>query len=114
MALRLICVAQFFKPNKKGNVQVDDCEFLVDFFQNSAVSLIENEEDPFANETEATDLDYVDELEMDELQSLYYLSDSTVHQYIKFKKSKCSTCLKAIKTSSSDETTNGVTTLKKC
>jgi hypothetical protein len=59
-------------------------------------------------------LDYVDELEMDELQSLYYLSGHSVHQYIKLKKSKCSTCLKAIKTSSSDETISQLKILTEC
>jgi hypothetical protein len=33
MAQKLICVAQFFKSYKRGNYQVDDCEFLVDFFK---------------------------------------------------------------------------------
>jgi hypothetical protein len=109
MALRLICVTQFFTANKRGNYEIDDSEYLVDFFQNSNVSYIENE--TYESLEHEIDLDDVDELEMDEQQSLYYLSGRTVHQYIKLKNIKCATCLKAMKTTSSDSTISELKTL---
>jgi hypothetical protein len=82
---------------------------IIDFFQNSNVSYIENE--TYESLEHEIDLDDVDELEMDEQQSLYYLSGRTVHQYIKLKNIKCATCLKTMKTTSSDSTISELKTL---
>jgi hypothetical protein len=114
MALRLICIAQFFKTNKRGNYQIDDAEYLVDFFQNSNGSYIENE--TYESLENEIDLDDVDELEMDEQQSLLYVdiifrADLLINTFIKLKNIKCATCLKAMKTTSSDSIISELRTL---
>jgi hypothetical protein len=95
MALRIISVAQFFKPIRSGNYAADDSSYLIDFLNTKPIERIEEEPIPINDEE-------IEETSDEEIQSLYYLTGRTVHQLIVNAGLECTICLESLKTTSSD------------
>jgi hypothetical protein len=71
MAIRIILVAQFFKPNNRGNYEIDDSEYFANFLNTTLIDEIEID-------TSSLNEDFVEDLNIDEIQSLYYLTGRTI------------------------------------
>jgi hypothetical protein len=41
MAIRIISMAQFFKPNNRGNYEIDDSEYFANFLNTTLIDKIE-------------------------------------------------------------------------
>jgi hypothetical protein len=95
MAIRIISMAQFFKPNNRGNYEIDDSEYFANFLNTTLIDKIEID-------TSSLNEDFVEDLNIDEIQSLYYLTGRTIHQIIKNNHLTCKVCLEAIQTSPKD------------